>query len=53
MTKRNLREHFIEGWNKLFGREEDKTKTTIPIDGRAPSLVLLAGGTIGAPLCVV
>ena len=26
MTKRNLREHFIEGWNKLFGKEEDKTK---------------------------
>ena len=26
MTKRNLREHFLEGWNKLFGKEEDKTK---------------------------
>jgi hypothetical protein len=26
MTKRNLRKHFIEGWNKLFGKEEDKTK---------------------------
>ena len=26
MAKRNLREHFIEGWNKLFGKEEDKTK---------------------------
>ena len=26
MTKRNLREHFKDGWNKLFGKEEDKTK---------------------------
>ena len=26
MTKRNLREHFKEGWNKLFGKEEDKGK---------------------------
>ena len=26
MTKRNLREHFKDGWNKLFGKEEDKSK---------------------------
>ena len=26
MTKRNLREKFEEGWNKLFGKEEDKGK---------------------------
>ena len=26
MAKRNLREHFEEGWNKLFGKEEDKSK---------------------------
>jgi hypothetical protein len=24
MRKRNLREHFKEGWNKLFGKEQDK-----------------------------
>ena len=32
MTKRNLRKHFIEGWNKLFGKEEDKTKTIQELD---------------------
>ena len=26
MSKRNLRKHFVEGWNKIFGKEEDKTK---------------------------
>ena len=26
MTKRNLREKFEKGWNKLFGKEEDKGK---------------------------
>ena len=26
MAKRNLREHFKEGWNKLFGKEQDKGK---------------------------
>ena len=26
MAKRNLREKFEEGWNKLFGKEEDKGK---------------------------
>ena len=36
MTKRNLREHFKEGWNKLFGKEEDKKqiKNTEPIQGK-------------------
>ena len=26
MAKRNLREKFQEGWNKIFGKEEDKSK---------------------------
>ena len=26
MSKRNLRKLFGEGWNKLFGKEEDKSK---------------------------
>ena len=26
MTRRNLREKFEDGWNKLFGKEEDKGK---------------------------
>ena len=26
MTKRNLRENFKDVWNKLFGKEEDKSK---------------------------
>ena len=26
MKKRNFREFFEDGWNKLFGKEEDKSK---------------------------
>jgi hypothetical protein len=26
MPKRNLRKYFEDGWNKIFGKEEDKSK---------------------------
>ena len=26
MSRRNIRDQFKDGWNKLFGKDEDKTK---------------------------
>ena len=26
MSKRNLREHFKEGWNKILGKKQDRSK---------------------------
>jgi hypothetical protein len=31
MPKRNLRKYFEDGWNKIFGKEEDKSKDSKPI----------------------
>ena len=46
MTKRNLREHFKEGLNKLFGKEEDKSKLRTQSLFRAKkSVINLNAGT--------
>ena len=46
MAKRNLREHFEEGWNKLFGKEEDKSKLrTQSLYGARQSKINLNAGT--------
>ena len=43
MKKRNFREFFGEGWNKLFGKEEDKGKLRTQSLYRAQKGILNVG----------
>ena len=43
MAKRNLRKYFEDGWNKIFGKEEDKTKLRTQSPYRAQKGILNVG----------
>ena len=43
MKKRNFREFFEDGWNKLFGKEEYKSKLRTQSSYRAPKGILNVG----------
>ena len=43
MPKRNLRKYFEDGWNKIFGKEEDKSKLRTQSLYRAQTGILNVG----------
>ena len=43
MPKRNLRKYFEDGWNKIFGKEEDKSKLRTQSLYRAQKGILNVG----------
>ena len=43
MKKRNFRDFFEDGWNKLFGKEEDKSKLRTQSLYRAQKGILNVG----------
>ncbi len=43
MAKRNLRKYFEDGWNKIFGKEEDKSKLRTQSLYRAQKGILNVG----------